>query len=50
MRGKQSRPAPLKGVAEDKSLMAEVVDDDIISEYKKRSIRLLNISHFADCH
>ena len=27
MRGKPSRPARLKGVAEDNSLMAEVVDD-----------------------
>ena len=27
MRGKQSRPSRLKGVAEDNSLMAEVVDD-----------------------
>ena len=27
MRGKQSRPARLKGVAEDNSLIAEVVDD-----------------------
>ena len=27
MRGKQSRPAQFKGVAEDNSLMAEVVDD-----------------------
>ena len=27
MRGKQSRPARLKGVAKDNSLMAEVVED-----------------------
>ena len=27
MRGKQSRPARLKGAAEDNSLMAEVVED-----------------------
>ena len=27
MRGKQSRPARLNGVAEDNSLMAEVADD-----------------------
>ena len=35
MRGKQSRPVRLKGVAEDNSLMAEVVDDVEIEIFQR---------------
>ena len=42
MRGKPSRPARLKGVAEDNSLMAEVVDDvEIEMGVFQRRIKLL---------
>ena len=47
MRGKPSRPAQLKGVAEDNSLMAEVVDDVEIEMggiSKKNRVFVANIS------
>ena len=49
MRGKQSRPARWKGVAEDNSLMAEVVDDVEIEMgggiSKKNRVFMANISY-----
>ena len=47
MRGKPSRPARLKGVAEDNSLMAEVVDDvenEMRGISKKNQVFVANIS------